>query len=77
MTKEAAIVALCDLAFVRYAHMNAAEQRTFLEAVMCAGAEPEAGLAARMLAALDEAEARQGELFEVFQARAAGPRQTP
>jgi hypothetical protein len=43
--------------------MSPAEQRTFLTAVMTVADAREAELAARTLHALDEAEARQGELF--------------
>lgn len=59
---------LCAQAAVRYDHMTVTEQRLFLEAVMTVGPAREAELAARTLHALDEAAARQGELFEVFAA---------
>ena len=68
MSNEQAIQFLCAQAAVRYEHMTLVEQRSFLCAVMIVAGAPEAELAARTLAALDEAEAKQGELFAVFAA---------
>ena len=66
MTEAQAVQFLCVQASVRYEHMTRPEQRTFLEAVMTVAATPAAELAARTLHAMDEAEARQGELFACF-----------
>ena len=70
MSDTDAIRYLCACAAVRYDHMPKYEQRTFLEAVMTVGPSVDAELAARTLAALDEAEARQGELFAQLKSHA-------
>jgi hypothetical protein len=46
--------------------MTPHEQRTFLTAVMVVAEPAEAELAARTLHALNDAEARQGELFALL-----------